>query len=154
MKKYLLTFIIAIIIGFFLCYFFLTQYKDFKGIKVSNIGEKLYFVQYGVYSSLDSLEKNTINLQNYVYNKQDNLYYVYVGITKLKDNADKIVNYYKSIGGDAIIKEYEISNKNFIKKLENYDEVLENTTDNTVIASIISQVLSKYEEVVISGDKD
>ena len=154
MKKYLFTFFIALIIGFFLCNIFLKQYNDYQGIKVSNTGEKLYFVQYGVYSNLQSLEENTINLQNYVYNEQDNLYYVYVGITRLKENADKIVNYYNSLGYDAIIKEFDITNKAFIEALYNYDEVLKNTTDDTVIASLISQVLSKYEEVVISGSKD
>ena len=55
MKKYLLTFVIALIIGFFLSNFFLKQYDDFKGIKVSNKGESLYFIQYGVFSTLESL---------------------------------------------------------------------------------------------------
>lgn len=151
MKKYLLTFLIALVIGFFLSNFFLKQYDDFEGIKVSGKGENLYFVQYGVFSSLESLEENTISLQNYVYNKQDNLYYVYVGITKLEENAKKIVNYYKNLGYDAIIKEFGITNKSFLELLVNYDEVLKNTDDETAIASIINQVLIKYEEVVISG---
>jgi len=151
MKKYLLTFVVALIIGFFLSNFFLKQYDDFEGIKVSNKGETLYFIQYGVFSTLESLEENTISLQNYVYNKQDNLYYVYVGITKLKENAEKIVNHYKNIGNETIIKEYGISNKSFLGLLENYDTVLKNTTDETAISSIINQVLVKYEEVVISG---
>ena len=151
MKKYLFTFLIALIIGFFLSNFFLQQYDDFDGIKVSGTGESLYFIQYGVFSSLESLEEKTISLQNYVYNKQDNLYYVYVGITKEKDNAEKIVNYYKKLGYDAIIKEFEITNQKFLDLLVNYDEILKNTEDETVISSIISQVLIKYEEVVISG---
>ena len=151
MKKYLITFLLALVIGFFLGNFFLKQYNDFEGIQVSNTGEKLYFVQYGVYSSLKSLEENTISLQNYVYTKKDELYYVYVGITRLEDNAKKIVNYYKSLGYDALIKEFQVSNKTFINLLLNYDEVLKNTTDDAVIASITNQVLSKYEEVVISG---
>ena len=151
MKKYLFSLFIALVIGFFLCNIFLKQYDNYKGIKVSNNGEELYFVQYGVYSSLESLEENTINLQNYVYNEQEGLYYVYVGITKLKENADKIVRYYNNLGYDAIIKKFNIASKVFVESLENYDEVLKNTEDNTVIASIISQVLSKYEEVVING---
>ena len=154
MKKYLFTFVIALIIGFFLCNFFLNQYNDYQGIKVSNGGEKIYFIQYGVYSSLESLEENTINLQNYIYNERDGLYYVYIGITKVKDNASKIVKYYNNLGYEAIIKEFEITNKNFIEVLKNYDDVLKNTTDNTAIASVINQVLSKYEEVVIGGSKD
>ena len=151
MKKYLFTFICALIIGFFLCNLFLKQYTDFEGIKVSGIGEKLYFIQYGVFSSMESLEENTMSLQNYVYNEQDNLYYVYVGITGIEENAKKIVNHYEKLGYDTIVKQYDISNKNFINELANYDEVLKNATDGTVISSIISQVLSKYEEVVISG---
>ena len=111
----------------------------------------MYFIQYGVFSSLESLEENTVALQNYIYNKQDNLYYVYVGITKLKENAEKIVDHYKTIGYDLIIKEFEITNKEFLELLINYDEILKNTTDETVISSVISQVLMKYEEVVING---
>ena len=151
MKKYLFTFLIAIIIGFFLANFFLKQYNDFQGIKVSGTGEPIYFIQYGVFSSLESLEENTVPLQNYIYNKQDNLYYVYVGITKLKENAEKIVNHYKNIGYDLIIKEFEITNKNFLELVIKYYEILKNTTDETVISSVISQVLMKYEEVVING---
>ena len=151
MKKYLFTFLIAIVCGFFLSYFFIKQYDDYTGIKVSGIGTSLYFVQYGVFSSVESMEKETIALENYVYNIKDNMYYVYVGITKNKENANKIVNHYKNLGYETIIKEYEINNSNFLNQLTNYDNLLSSTNDNTVISSLISQVLAKYEEVVISG---
>ena len=151
MKKYLFTFLMALIIGFFLSNFFLKQYDDFNGIKVSAQGETLYFIQYGVFSSLESLEENTISLTNYVYNKQDDLYYVYVGITKLEDNAKKMIDYYDSIGYDTFIKTFEITNKDFLDLLVNYDEILKSTDDTTVISSIINEVLTKYEEVVING---
>ena len=49
------------------------------------------------------------------------------------------------------LTEYGITNKTFLELLENYDTVLKNTNDETAIASIINQVLVKYEEVVISG---
>ena len=151
MKKYLFTFLSALVIGFLISNFFLKQYKSYDGIKVSGTGEKLYFIQYGVFSNLESLEENTINLQNYIYNEADNFYYVYVGITKNEENANKIVDYYKKQGYDTLIKEFQITNKNFINILEKYDEILKETSDNTAISSIINQVLSKYEEVVISG---
>lgn len=152
MKKYALTFLIAIVIGFFLSNFFINQYNEYEGIKVSGTGEKLYFIQYGVFSSLDSMEENTINLQNYVYNQEDNMYYVYVGITKEKDNAEKIVKYYNNIGYDTIIKNFEITNKEFLNLLINYDTILKATDDETAISSLINQVLLKYEEVVINGN--
>lgn len=154
MKKYMVTFLSALIIGFFLANFFINQYDDYKGIKVNSMGEELYFIQYGVYSSVDSMEENTISLQNYVYNIDEKLYYVYVGITKSEKNANKIVNYYKDLGYDTIIKKFAISSENFINLLINYDDVLNNTNDKTAIASVINQVLMKYEEVVINGSND
>ena len=151
MKKYLFTFLLALVTGFFLSNFFIKQYDNYTGIRVTGLADELYFIQYGVFSSVDSMEKETIALENYVYNIKDNMYYVYVGITGSSDNANKIVNHYKKLGYETIIKKYDISNNNFLNELKNYDSILENTDDTTVIASLISQILIKYEEVVIGG---
>ena len=151
MKKYLFTFLLALIVGFFLSSFFINQYDNYSGIKVSGLGEDLYFVQYGVYSSLDSMEKETIGLENYVYNINKDMYYVYVGITNIDTNANKIVDYYKNLGYETIIKRYSVSNNKFIEELINYDNLLKETNDKTAIASLINQILIKYEEVVING---
>lgn len=152
MKKYIKSLFFALIIGLFLSKIVLSQYDDYNGIKVYNSGETFYFIQYGVFSSKESMEENTINLQNYVYNITDDKYYVYVGITL--NNKDKIVEYYKSLGYDTIIKEYGISNKDFIEKIKSLDETLKNTTDITATSSIISKGLELYEEVVINGNKN
>lgn len=152
MKKYLFAFFMAIVIGFFLSVFFIKQYDSYTGIKVSGIGEELYFIQYGVFSSVESMESETIALENYVYNINEGMYYVYVGITKKEDNANKIVEFYKNLGYETILKKFEITNTKFLDELTNYDSILTSTTDKTVIASLISQVLGKYEEVVINGE--
>ncbi len=154
MKKYLMTFLFALIIGFFLSNFFINQYKDYEGIKVSGTGEELFFIQYGVFSSNESMEDNTISLQNYVYNVEDNLYYVYIGITRLEENANKIVEYYKTLGYETVIKKFNISNESFLEFLKNCDNILSSTQDNTAISSIINQTLMKYEEVVINGSQN
>lgn len=154
MKKYLTTFLSSLIIGFFLASFFIKQYKNSTGIKVSLNNEELYFVQYGVFSSKESMEENTLELQNYVYNIEDNLYYVYIGITKDKEIAEKIVEYYKKINYETIVKKFNVQNKEFIKLLDNYDKILKSTSDDTVIASILNQILMKYEEVVINGSQN
>ena len=144
----------ALIVGFFLSYAFINQYSDYKGIKVSNGGDELYFIQYGVYSSLESMEENTISLQNYVYNIDDSKYFVYVGITKDADNKEKILKYFKDLGYAVVVKKYSITNKKFLELLDNYDKTLKSTDDKTAISSIINQVLIKYEEVVINGSKN
>lgn len=151
MKKYLLTFLLALVIGFFLSNLFIKQYDNYTGFKISNMGTELYFIQYGVFSSLESMERETIELENYVYNIDSDMYYVYVGITKNEKNANKIMNYYKTLGYDTILKQYDITNDNFLEEVENYDNILLSTEDTTAIASLINQILTKYEEVVING---
>lgn len=151
MKKYFITFILALAIGFFLSNFFLNQYRDYKGVKVSNSGEELYFIQYGVFSSLESMEENTISLENYVYTVENNMYYVYIGISADKDVSKKIAAYYKKIGYETIEKKYLVSNKNFLELLGTYDQIIKGTEDETALSSLINQVLIKYEEVVIHG---
>ena len=151
MKKYFYTFIIALMIGFFLSYYFIIQYDDYNGIKVSSVADELYFIQYGVFSSLESMESETISLTNYVYSKNDDKYYVYIGITNNSDNVNKIVSYYKDLGYETIIKKYQVNNKNFIESVKEFDNILLETTDKTVINSIINQTLIKYEQEVING---
>lgn len=152
MKKYIKSLFFALIIGLFLSKLVLKQYDGYNGIKVSGLSDTVYFIQYGVYSDKNSMEDNTINLQNYVYNIDDGKYYVYVGITK--NNKEKIVDYYRSLGYDTIVKEFGISNKEFINKLDILDETLKNTNDITATSSIINQTLELYEEVVINGGKN
>lgn len=154
MKKYLKTLIMALIIGFFLSNFFINQYKDYNGIKTVGLSTNLYFIQYGVYSSKELMEQNTIQLENYVYNLKDGMFYVYVGITKNKDNANKIINYYKELGYDTILKEFYINNKDFLELIDNYDNILNSTNDKVTESSIINQILIKYEEVVLSGSQN
>lgn len=154
MKKYLFSIFVALVVGFFLSYFFINQYYDFDGVKVSLTGENLYFVQFGVFSSKESLEENTISIENYIYNIDQDMYYVFVGITKSEENAIKIQKHYEQMGYDTIIKNYQITNNTFLKELENYDSLLLSTEDDTVISSLINQTLTKYEEVVINGGKN
>lgn len=154
MKKYLLTIIISLIVGFFLSNFLLKQYDDYNGITVYKEGEMLYFVEYGVYSNINEMEANTINLENYIYQIDNSQYHVYIGITKSDEVVNKMTNYFKSLGYDTTVKEFYITNDKFVSSIDNYDVVLISTDDNTVIGEVISQGLNTYEEVVISEDKN
>ena len=151
MKKYFFTVLVSLVIGFFLAYFLLTQYKDFKGITVSSNGDEYYFLLLGKYSSKEEMEEAGINLENYVYRKDGINYYMYVGITKNKENAEKMKNYYNSKNIESSIKEFYISNKNFSEAIDNLDNILINSDDEVVITEIINQSLNKYEEIILNG---
>ena len=151
MKKYFKAIFVSLIIGFFLSYFFLTQYKDFKGITVSNEGDEYYFLSNGEYSSKEEMEQSGVNLENSVYRKDGVNYYMYVGITKNKDNAEKMKNYYASKNINVEIKDFYISSNAFKEAIDNLDNILINSNDEIVITEIINQGLNKYEEIILNG---
>lgn len=154
MKKYILTIIISLLVGFLLSNFLLKQYDDYKGITVYKEGEMLYFIEYGIFNDYIEMEKNTINLENYIYQINNNKYYVYIGITKNDEVLNKITNYYKNLGYNINTKEFYVTNDKFVSEVENLDKVLLLTDDNVVIGEVISQGLNLYEEVVINEVKN
>ena len=153
MRRHIVPIILCLIVGFFLGQFLLNQYNDKEKIKpIFNEKEKVFFIQQGVYSTKDSMEKNTTSFKHYIYNMQDNKYYVFIGITKNSSNADKLKKYFKEVGHDTYIKEFEVNNKEFLEILGQYDLLLEKTNDPETIKTICNQVLSKYEELGLNNE--
>ena len=56
MKKYLLTIIISLLVGFLLSFYMLKEYESIDIIPVFNTKETAYLVQQGVYSSVESMQ--------------------------------------------------------------------------------------------------
>ena len=152
MKKYFILIIVSLIIGFLLSIYVINQYDNKKSITVYREGKMLYFFKYGEFNSVDEMEEKTINLENYIYRYDNNVYKVYIAITKSLDNVDKIKKFYKDYNID--VENYYIANNKYLDKIDNLDNILKNTDDNIVIGEIISQQLSSYDEVVNNGHKN
>ena len=152
MKKYFTLIIVSLIIGFFLSYFVLHEYTNSSAITVYKEGEQLYFFKYGEYQTKEEMEVDTLNLENYIYQHNNNLYKVYIGVCKNENNIDKIKNYYKDKVKE--VETFYISNRQFINDIDNLDNILISTDDNTVIGEIINQQLSSYEKVVKNDNKN
>ena len=118
---------------------------------MSSNGDEYYFLLLGKYSSKEEMEEAGVNLENYVYRKDGINYYMYVGITKNKENAEKMKKYYNSKNIESSIKEFYISNKSFSEAIDNLDNILINSDDEVVITEIINQGLNKYEEIILNG---
>lgn len=140
--------VLCILIGFFMGNFMFNEY-DKKTSTVSLTGETLYFLQAGVFSNEEEMKKEMSNFSYYIYTKENNMYYSYVGIVKNKKNLEKLKEYFKSEGYDIYVRELFISNISFITVLDQYEMLLEQTTDTKIIKSICNQILSKYEELVM-----
>lgn len=146
MKKYFLTIIISLLVGFLLSNYAIKKY-DASPITIPVFSEntKAYLIQQGVYSSYESMKKNTSNLTDYIYSNIDNMFYVYIGLTINEENVTKLQEYYKEKNIPTIVKTTTLTDYNLISSLKQYDTILKETNDSATIKEICRQVLSKYK---------
>jgi hypothetical protein len=146
---------LAIIIGFLMGKFMFGQYDTDKIIiPVFNQSQTLYFIQYGAYSTFDSMNEEADKLSSYIYSIEDGKYHVYIGITKSKENSAKLEGYFNEKEYSTYVKQLNVSNKQFVDILQQYDALLEKTIDNKSISLICSKVLTKYKELVIDNGNE
>lgn len=151
MKKTLLCFLLAIIIG--VCYgrFLFKQY-DRKLDTVFDKTSIIYVLQQGVYSSLTNVEQNTKNLDYYIIEKDEPYFRVYVGITQAEKSIAKIKEIFLEKGNNIYVRELTNNNETFLTVLKQYDLLLETVTEAEQIKQIQKQVLAKYEELVMINE--
>ena len=81
-------------------------------------------------------------------------YYTYIGITKNKENCDKLKGFFEKMGYITYIKEFNVDSEAFIEVLNQYDNLLLQTDDEKTIKAICIQVLGKYEELILNEYND
>ena len=116
--------------------------------------KEVYFLQLGVYSTLETVQKNTNNFTSYIYTNEDGKYHVYVALTKSSKNVEKLKGYFKGKGYDIYVKEMVISSEEYLDKLTQYDQVLEKTTEKEAIENVVDKILTEYKEMVIDRGKN
>jgi hypothetical protein len=151
MKKTIMLFILAVAIGALYGKIVFNQY-DKEIEKVFQQTEKIYVLQQGVYSQLENVEKNTSKLDNYVVEKDEPYFRVYVAMTKNNANVNKMKEIFIKAGNDIYVREVTMNNKAFLDILGQYDLLLNRTNDKDLILQIQSQVLNKYKELVLKNE--
>ena len=141
--------VLCILIGFFMGNYMFHEY-NIDTDKVSLTGETLHFIQVGVFSSEEKMKSEMSTFSYYIYTKENNMYYAYIGIVKNEKNLEKLKGFYKQEGYDIYEREIFVSNISFLTVLEQYEELLKTTNDYKIAQSIENQVLSKYEELVLN----
>ena len=147
MDKRFLTYVgIAVLSGLILGNLIYKQYE-----KEQNLDNdyNTYLLQQGIYNSNSEMLENTKNLENYMFIEKNNKYYVYVGISTKKDNAEKVKNVFSDNDIDVSIKRSVIDNIEFMSNLEQFDILLDSASTNEDIMSINEVILSSYEEMVL-----
>lgn len=145
MKKYIISGLLLIIIGFTIGDYI---FSNNKKLFTATHQETIYFLQEGIYSSKKTLNNNTQNITNKIVKKQNQKYYVYVGITKNKKIAEKIKKIYEQKGYQITIKEKHKATEAFLINVEQFDLLLLATKTEDEILTIEEVVLSNYEETL------
>ncbi len=147
MKKSLL---ISIVLTVFLGSFFgKFLYERYESETVMTEGETLYFLQYGVYSSEEEAKKNQENLEASLLVREDNKFYLYLGISLEKENLDKVQTYYDQEDKTTYIKALTFTDNTFINHLSQWDVLLSNASSKEELLAICKVVLADYEETVL-----
>lgn len=138
-KKFIL--ILIIITCLFSCSIF-GLYK-----RKSVVKNKYYLLQVGAYKNYDSISKKTKEYENYLVLKDEDLYKLYIGVTKDKEVYKKLVNLYASTSS-IYKKEITLSNQKFDDTLTKYDSLIKNSEDIKEINLVIKSELKFLEEML------
>lgn len=135
-------FLILIIIT---CLFSCSIFGLYK--RKSVVKNKYYLLQVGAYKNYDSISKKTKEYENYLVLKEEDLYKLYIGVTKDKEVYRKLVNLYASTSS-IYKKEITLSNQKFDDTLTKYDSLIKNSEDIKEINLVIKRELKFLEEML------
>lgn len=156
--KNVLIFLLSIVIGVSFAFLLYDQYDEKEPIelvgKETEKVEDLYFLQFGVYSSRESMEQNTNSLMDYMYEEKEGKYYVYIGMTKLEENAEKIKGIYEEDGYHLYRKTIPVKGSIFLNELVSYDKKIKEETDNKKIKTYMREVLKRYKELILDVENE
>lgn len=152
MKKNIIWGIIFVIFGFLMGEVIFTN-KDVILDSINNRSERYYFLQEGIYSDQEILENNLSKITHKIIDYNNDKFYVYVGITKNKDVADKLQRIYEQQGIQVIQKEKALDNEEFSNDVTQFDLLINATNEKEEILTIEEVVLAGYDELIKNGSK-
>jgi len=143
-KKFLFAFICAIALGTIVGKYFYNE----TSAKTVFLEDDIIFLQQGVYTNKKNMEENIKRIDPKVVVEDGNKFYVYVGITKNKKNAQKIKAIYEKKGYDIYEKNLSVTGEEFKNNLEQFDLLLEKASKEEEIMTINEVVLANYEQTL------
>ncbi len=152
MKKNITWGVIFIVLGFALGEIIFSN-KDVILDSINSHSEKYYFLQEGIYSDKEILETNLSKIAQKVVDYQNDKFYVYVGITKDKNVADKLQTIYAERGIKVIQREKSLDNEEFSNDVTQFDLLIKATNEPEEILTIEEVVLASYDETIKNSSK-
>ena len=148
--KFLVPIALSIVIGLFFGKVFFDNYKG-SSLTVFDEKDKVYMLQAGVYSSIDKMSASFKNYKKFLYIESADGYHLYLVVTKSKEIASKIKEYYEKKGYSIYVKETILDNNQFLSVLGEYDKII-NITSLDDIPEVEKIVISNYKEMVLKNE--
>ena len=146
-RKFILPIIFALIFGFLCANYVLALYSE-----DSSLNNTIYFLQAGAYKNKESSNNDLKDIDNKILIKEEDKYYLYVGITTDIKEAERIKKLYQKNNIDLYIKEKIVENDSFYLELEQYDILLKNAKSYEEVNAVFKSVLATYEERVLKNE--
>lgn len=139
LKKIFMPIFLSVICGS-ICGRLLFSIYEEKGEEVlsSNV---IYLLEDSSYNDYDSMKASS--LSNYIYYEDKGKYNAVIGITKNKDNINKIESIYNK---ELNVKKFLFGDKEIINKIDEYDKKIEESNNNEEIRSTVLEMLKLYKE--------
>ena len=149
MKRTIILAVVFLTLGT-ICGNFLYQ-KAPNSISVFQQDSSYYFLQEGVYTSKDVMQESIKDIPHKLVVFKDDMYYVYVGITKSEKNADKIQKIYEELGYQIHITTESLYNEEFSSNVTQFDLLVEEAESSEDVLTVEEVILANYEELIGTG---
>lgn len=139
-KKIVVPIFLSILCGFICGRLMFSIYEE-KGSKVlsSNI---IYLLEDASYKDYDTMKASTLSA-NYIYYEENGNYNTIIGMTKSKNNIDKIKKAYDK---EIKVVEYLLSDTEINTKIEEVDKKIEASSDKEEIRSLVVDMINIYKD--------
>lgn len=147
-KRYLIYISLAIAVGAVFGNLFYKKYENERSLEKEY---NSYLLQLGIFDTKEDMNKELLEIDDYIVIEKNNKYYVYVGVSTNKKNATKLQEIFLDKDINTSIKKTIISDIEFMNSLEQFDLLLDSVSSNEDIMSINEAILSSYEEMVLNS---
>ena len=141
--NFIISVLCSLLLGY-LCATFLFQSQNQSSTMFRSM-TPIYFLKVS-----NSLPNTGDSLPIHIVVQEDGKDCYYVGITTLEENAKKIREEYQKQGIELSIVEKKVNSEEFVSELSQYDILLKSTKTKEEMNSVLSTVLSSYEEFVLN----
>ena len=109
------------------------MFTSYKEEQVMTSDGNIYYLQYASFTKKDVMDENTKKLDNYIVKEEDGKYYVYIGVTTILENANRLKKIFENNGIYTYIKNDYLGNSEIINKIIALDkEIINEESDMKV----------------------